>query len=150
MDLLRVFLERNSIWHEFMEKQDTATAHRASQETGIPLEHIVKSLVFLADGNAVLIILNAHRRVSRKKLRQLLHADDIRLADQAVVKENTGYDVGAVPPIGHRERIVTVVDAAVLDLEDVWAGGGATNRLVHLKTSDIIRHSNARIADVSE
>ena len=139
------FLERNNIWHEFLEKEDTATAGAA----GNYVENVAKSIVFEA-GEFFFVILPGPRKVSRKKLRPIIGKENIKLASAEDVLHITGFGIGAVPPIGHKNKIKCIVDEKVAALSDVWAGGGAVNKLVHLKVNDIIKFNDPIVADVSE
>ncbi len=144
------FLIKNEIWHEFLEKSDTRSASKAANVTGIELNKIVKSLVFKMDGEFYLIILQGSRLVSRKKIRKILGKENITLASPEEVLHVTGYEIGAVPPIGHKDRIKCIMDSAAAKKEKVWAGGGATDKLVCLKTVDIIKYNNPLVADISD
>ncbi len=141
------FLKKNNIWHEFLEKQDTSTARKAGSY--VPIEQIAKSIVFLAN-DFFFVILSGNKKVSRKKLRPIIDKENIKLASAEDVLRTTGYEIGAVPPIGHKSKMKCILDEKIAEMNDVWAGGGAVNKLVHLKVKDIIKYSDAIVADVSE
>lgn len=143
------FLEKNEIWHRFAESHSTKSAREAAESTGVPFENIIKTLAFETQDEVYLVIAKAVDRVSTKKLKKLLNISDTRLASPDKVKEATGYEVGAVPPIGHKNLRI-FMDEKVLDMETAWAGGGKTTRVVELKVSDIVKFSDPIIADVSE
>lgn len=145
----KAFLMQKNIWHEFLSKDDTSKAEKASETTGIPVDDIVKSLVFKTGNDFCLIIIQGSSRASAKKLRNLLDEENIRLAGADEVLNITGFPVGAVPPIGLKNKIKCIMDKNILTKEKVWAGGGATDRLVCLKTEDIIKYNKPRIEDVS-
>jgi prolyl-tRNA editing enzyme YbaK/EbsC (Cys-tRNA(Pro) deacylase) len=67
-----------------------------------------------------------------------------------MVLEISGYEVGAMPPFGHRQPLNTVIDRRVLDFSDAYAGGGAENVLLHLNPQDILRVTGARVLDLLE
>ena len=141
------FLKKNNVWHEFLEKENTATAEKASKYVG----SVAKSIIFdLGHDEFILVIVPGSMKVSRKKLRPLIKKENIKLASAGDVLRVTGFEVGAVPPIGNKSRMRCILDKRVAEFNDVWAGGGAVNRLVHLKVSDIIRFNNPIVADVSE
>lgn len=141
------FLKHNNVWHEFLEKENTATAERASKYVG----NVVKSIIFdLGSDEFILVIVPGSMKVSRKKLRPLIKKENIKLASAEDVLRVTGFGIGAVPPIGHKNKIKCILDEKIAKLDGVWAGGGAVNKLVHLKVKDIIKYSNVIIADVSE
>ncbi|MBI2075915.1 MAG: YbaK/EbsC family protein [Candidatus Aenigmarchaeota archaeon] len=126
------------------------SAEIAAKSAGINLDGIVKSLLFKAGNDFCLIIIQGSKKASSRKLRKLLNEENVRLASPEEVLEVTGFSVGAVPPIGLKSKIKCIMDKTVLIKEKVWAGGGATDRLVHLKVDDIIKYHNPRIGDVSE
>ena len=143
------FLEKNGIWHQFKESHSTKSAREAADNAGVPYDKIIKTLVFETADEVYLVIARAVDRVSTRKLKKLLSVSDTRLASPDKVKESTGYEVGAVPPIGHRNLRI-FMDEKVLDMQTAWAGGGATNRVIELKIEDVIKFSQPTIADVSE
>ncbi len=146
---LEHFLEKNGIWHRFAESHSTKSAKEAADIAGVPFEKIIKTLAFEMQDEVYLVIAKAVDRVSTKKLKKLLNISDTRLASPDKVKEATGYEVGAVPPIGHKNLRI-FMDEKVLDMETAWAGGGKTNRVVELKVADVVKFSEPLIADVSE
>lgn len=146
----KAFLIREGIWHEFLSKGDTRQAEKASKATGIKLDDIVKSLVFKVGNDFYLVIVQGSRKVSAKKLRNLLNEDNVRLANSGEVLEVTGFSVGAVPPIGLKNKVKCIIDTAITEKEKVWAGGGASDRLVHLKVEDIIKYHNPIIENIGE
>lgn len=143
------FLEKNGIWHRFAEGR-TRSAKEASETTGVPLDRIIKTLAFESENGIFLVIARAVDRVSTRKLKKLLHLSDTKLASPEAVKDSVGYEVGEVPPIGHENKMRTLMDEKVLDMETAWAGGGALTRIVELRVADIIRFAEPVIADVTE
>lgn len=145
----KAFLLRQGIWHEFLQKHDTSSAEKA-ESAGINRDDIAKSLLFKAGNDFWLVIVQGSRKVSTKKLRYMLDEKNVRLASADDVLLITGFPIGAVPPVGLKNKVDCIVDTAVASKESVWAGGGAADRLVHLMVSDIIKHNNPRIEDVKE
>lgn len=146
---LEHFLEKNNIWHQFKESHSTKSAREAADNAGVPFEKIIKTLAFETADETYLVIARAVDRVSTKKLKKLLNVSDTRLASPDKIKESTGYEVGAVPPIGH-SNLRIFMDEKVLDMQKAWAGGGKTNRVVELNIEDVIKFSQPTIADISE
>ena len=68
-----------------------------------PLGSIVKSLVFLADGAPLLVLVSGDQRADVHRLRAALGLSKkrLRIAQPAEVLDLTGFEVGGVPPIGH-------------------------------------------------
>lgn len=149
---LKRYLERRNIsykLHSF--KGSTATVEKAAEQLNIDREKIIKTLVFIDEArNPVLAIVTGDRRVSKEKLRKILGAKKMKIADSKTVEEVTGFEVGALPPIGHRREIETYIDAEVMRFEKVYGGGGSKNSLVEISPEDIKHTRRAEIADISE
>jgi len=150
MSDFKSFLEQNNIWHEFLQKGDTRSADQASRTTGISRDDIVKSLLFKAGSEFCLVIVQGSKKVSAKKLRKLLNEENVRLADAEEVLNVTGFAVGAVPPIGLKNKVKCILDKNAAAKEQVWAGGGSADSLVHLKIADIIKYNSPVVADIAE
>jgi Cys-tRNA(Pro)/Cys-tRNA(Cys) deacylase len=146
---LIAYLKKNKIWHRFIEKEDTIHTADAAAATGIPLEQVTKSLVFLADKKPILVVIPGTRHVNIKKLKSTLNIQKIRMVPFAQVKEYSGYLPGATPPIHHQQIMDVVIDESVMHFDTVYGGGGSRNRLIELKTKDIQQLNSATVADIS-
>jgi len=85
----------------------TENAYLAAEALGVELGQIVKSVVFLADAEPVLVLMSGDMNVDTKKFKNLLGVRKARIADAETVQAITGYPVGAVPPVAHRQSIPT-------------------------------------------
>ena len=132
---------------EFAER--TATAGDAAAAIGAPVERIVKSLVFMAGDQPVLVLASGPNRVDVHKLAQLVgHAVTRANADQ--VRQLTGFAVGGVPPVGHSQRLATFVDRSLLEYEEVWAAAGTPNSVFAIHPRELVRVTAGEVADVAE
>ena len=86
-------------------------------------------------------MLGSHFGVSRKKT---------SFADAETVLALTGYPVGAVPPLGHREKLQVLVDPSVLAYETVYGGGGSETSLLRLKSQDILNYNQAEVVALQQ
>jgi Cys-tRNA(Pro) deacylase len=129
----------------------TRTVEDAEKRLGISRERIIKSMLFVDEkGIAVLAIVSGDQKVSEKKLARACDASKVRVARPSAVKSLTGYEAGALPPIGHKKRIRTFIDPKVLGFVKVYGGGGAINALLEIYPQDVKRLTNAEVVDVSE
>ncbi|MXZ99733.1 MAG: YbaK/EbsC family protein [Acidimicrobiaceae bacterium] len=94
-------------------RQGTRTADEAAAAVGCELGQIVKSLVFLCDGEPVLALTSGSRRVNTHLLGEVL-GGTITRADADAVRRATGFAIGGTPPFGHDRNLRTVVDTALL------------------------------------
>ena len=128
----------------------TTTAQEAATRLQVPLPTIIKSIVFTDQGGApVLAILTGDRRVDRKKLSSAVGASKVKIASAPDTKALTGFEVGAMPPFGHRKRIPTVIDHKVVSFSKVYGGAGTPDALIEIDPHDIVRLTEAIVADIA-
>lgn len=128
--------------------ESTHTAVEAAHAVGCEVGAIVKSLVFLADGEPLLILASGPNRVDTGVLGRLFGVE-ITMADARRVKEATGYSIGGVPPFGHRERLRTIIDADLLRYEVVWAAAGSATAVFSIEPDSLIELTAGEVSAVS-
>jgi prolyl-tRNA editing enzyme YbaK/EbsC (Cys-tRNA(Pro) deacylase) len=145
---LESLLISKNVWHRFIEfDEPVKTVEQAGRK--VPVWKIAKSIVMIdSDGNPLLAILPAKSRVSHRKIKKLLALKDVRLASPDEVLKHSAYPAGGVPPFNNITRVL--VDPQVLVLETAIFGGGDVNKLVEIKTQDIIHTLDPKIADIVE
>lgn len=130
----------------------TPTVSDAARELGVVTDQIIKSLVFLTDDGPLLVINNGLSRVDRKKLAVLLGVGRKKVkfatADQALAI--TGFVVGSMPPFGHRQRLHTLVDPAVMTLDTIYGGGGDIDAMMRLTPRELLKVTRAEVSALSE
>lgn len=151
-EYLREYLKRLGIKAKFYKLEEhTMTVDAAVRHLGVNRDKIIKSMLFIEDaGLPVLGIVTGDRRVSEKKLAMACGTKKVRRAGFDEVKEFTGYDVGAVPPVGHKTRIRTFVDEKVMSHDSVIGGGGEIDALLEINPADIKILTNGEVKDISE
>ena len=80
----------------------------------------------------------------------LVIGDKIKRADAAFVREKTGFAIGGVPPVGHAERPLTVIDEDLLGFAEVWAAAGTPNAVFRLTPGDLQAMTEGRTAGVKQ
>lgn len=126
----------------------TPTVEAAAAALGVKPEQVIKSLLFLVDGSPYLVIVRGRARVNTAKLLQALGAREARLGKKAEVEAITGFPVGGTPPFAHRQSVPVVIDRGVLDLEEIYAGGGADDVMLRVKVADLLQATGAKLVDV--
>ena len=126
----------------------TATASDAAAAIGTTVGRIVKSLVFMAGEQPVLVLASGPNRVDVAKVGQLL-GTPIRRADADQVRALTGFAIGGVPPVGHVQPLTTFVDRNLLQYDEVWAAAGTPNAVFAIAPTELVRIANGRVEDVT-
>jgi len=75
---------------------------------------LVKTLIYLADGKSVAVLVRGDRDVNEIKLKKALGANQILLATDAAVKEVTGAPVGFAGPVGLKVPIYCDLEVCAL------------------------------------
>lgn len=132
--------------------ESTHTAEEAADAIGCPVSAIVKSLLFLAGESEgvrpILVLASGPNRVDPGLIGALVDAP-VAMADAKAVKVVTGYSIGAVPPLGHPQRLETILDETLLDLSEVWAAAGSSRAVFPIAPATLVELSGARVARVS-
>ena len=148
---LEAYLKSTGIWYRFYEKPETVHTADASRETGIQLNKITKNLVCKTnDGQYGLLIVPGDRRVNLQEAARVLGARNIQLLAFSDAESVSGYPPGATPSIHHKTSLKVVIDETLLHNETIFCGGGTRNRLLELKTEDLVKLSNAVAAAISK
>lgn len=129
---------------------ETPTVDAAAEAVGTASEKIVKSLLFMVDDRPVLAITSGASRIDRRRIakRFSVGRKRVRLADESQVQTATGYPVGAVPPFGHPQPLLTIIDPGVLEHDVVYAGGGASDHLIRVETAEILRVTQGEVLEL--
>lgn len=139
VEKVRRFLREYGLEIEVRElAESTKTAPMAAKAVGAPLGSIVKSLLFLADGRPILVLVAGDRRADLQKIAELIEAQKVTIADAETVRHVTGYAIGGVPPIGHKEPLPTLVDDSLLRYDLVYAAAGAPNAVFAIPTQALL------------
>ncbi|MGE5311283.1 MAG: YbaK/EbsC family protein, partial [Nitrospirota bacterium] len=120
----------------------------AAQALGVEQSQIVKSVLFLADEQPVLVLMSGDMNVHSKKLKNLLGVRKVRIADPETVVAVTGFAVGGVPPVAHREAIPTLIDASLGRFAEIYPAAGTANNMFPTTFEELARLTKARMVDV--
>jgi len=127
----------------------TRTAEDAARQIGTEVERIVKSLVFLADGEPVVVLCSGRSRVDEARLAAVLGARAVRRATADEAKTFTGYAIGGVPPFAHALPCRVLADQGLLAFDEVWAAAGLPDAVFPIAPSELLRIADAEVAVVA-
>jgi prolyl-tRNA editing enzyme YbaK/EbsC (Cys-tRNA(Pro) deacylase) len=151
VDRVREHLEHCGLTIEVMElAESTRTATLAAEAVGSPLGAIVKSLVFMADGKPVLVLVSGDKRADPKKLGKILKAKRVRIANADQVREATGFAIGGVPPVAHKTKLLTLIDKNLGRFEDLYAAAGSPRAVFPISYEALVEITEGQLSDVTE
>lgn len=136
-DRLKELLEERKIQYEVIQHPTAYTAQEEAAATHIPGAQWAKTVVVLTDGEPVLAVLPAHRKIDLDRFRELTGADDVRIADEREFRElYPDCEVGAMPPFGNLYGQTTFVDEELRTGEAVAFHAGDHETAIRISYSD--------------
>jgi prolyl-tRNA editing enzyme YbaK/EbsC (Cys-tRNA(Pro) deacylase) len=129
--------------------ESTRTAVQAAAACGVGVGQIVKSLVFLADGEPILVLASGVNQVDEGRL-QALTGRPIRRADADAVRTATGFAIGGVPPVGHARPLPVFVDRDLLGHAELIAAAGTPFAVFRLTPAELCQMTGGRVEDVKK
>lgn len=146
-------LDAFGIEHRLFHHAGTVSSfEQAARERGQRPSQVVRSILFqVKPGDYAMVLMAGPDQVDWKKLRQIVKRSRVRMATEEEVFEVTGYRIGTVSPFGAKNQPRVLIDASVLQEEDVSIGSGVRNTAIILKSVDLVRALNgAEIVSLEE
>ena len=148
-----IALEKMSIPHRlFQHMTPVASFEQAASDRNQRPEQIVRSILFNIRPEEFLMVLVAGpAQINWRKLRQLVKRSHVRMATEEEVLAVTGYRVGTVSPFGLPHPLQILIDASVLQEEEISVGSGVRNTAILMRSEDLRRAlGNAEIVSLME
>jgi prolyl-tRNA editing enzyme YbaK/EbsC (Cys-tRNA(Pro) deacylase) len=127
--------------------EGTRTAADAARAVGCEVGQIVKSLVFVAGGRAVVALVSGANRVDEKRLGAVA-GGPVHKADAETARGATGYSIGGVPPFGHATEVPVFMDRDLMGYDVVWAAAGRPDSVFEIAPDRLRELSRATIVDL--
>ena len=126
-------------------------AEESAALQGIALEQLLRTIVVRrAAEDYVFVLVPGGRQIDWPKLRAHLRVSRLSLPDQEEARAATGYERGAITPIGSLTAWTVIADETITALERVAIGGGARGVNLHLASADLLRAASAEVVDVTK
>ncbi len=128
----------------------TRTAEDAARAIGCTVGQIVKSLLFVVNGQPIVALVSGPNRLSEKKLTALcgVGKKKVKRAKSDIVREATGFAIGGVPPFGHKTKLPLYIDQDFWQFELIWAAAGTPNAVFSIIPDDLVRVTGGAVADL--
>lgn len=128
----------------------TRTAKDAATTIGCEIAQIIKSLLFRTEktNRPILILASGINRVNEKTIERLI-SEKIIKADANFTREITGFAIGGVPPVGHKQTINNIfINEDLLKFDTLWAAAGTPNAVFSLHSSDLDGLTGGKIVSI--
>ena len=144
-------LDRSGLSLEVVElPQSSRTAQEAADAVGCQLGQIVKSLVFrgIDTMTPYLVLVSGPNRADLELVGKLV-GEPVRMAEADYVREQTGFSIGGVAPVGLQAPMRTIIDQDLLQYEGIWAAAGTPRSVFRLTPDDLLQLTAGQVANIS-
>jgi Cys-tRNA(Pro) deacylase len=126
------------------------SAAESAQLQGIELGALLRTIVVRrGEDDYLFVLVPAGRRFDWAKVRAHLGIRRLTLPDAEEAREVTGYERYTITPLGATRPWPVLLDASAMAFDRVSVGGGAFGINLHVRPSDLVRHLDAAVVDVS-
>ena len=130
---------------------DTArTAKDAALSLKCEVGAIVKSLLFRTENSFILCLIAGDKKCSLRKLKKLTNKKDVSMAAPEEVKNQTGYTIGGVSPVGHLNSIQILIDNSLKRFNDLYAAAGHPNCVFKINFKNLQKITSGEIKELTE
>jgi prolyl-tRNA editing enzyme YbaK/EbsC (Cys-tRNA(Pro) deacylase) len=130
--------------------ESTRTAEEAAQQCGCSVAQIVKSLIFQGtqDGRLFLFLVSGVNKLDLDKAAKLA-GQPLKRGDPRHIRDETGFAIGGVSPIGYERPLPTYADESLMSFDVVWAAAGAHDAVFAAEPRALIAAAGAEVADIA-
>lgn len=128
--------------------ETTRTAEDAARAAGCEVDQIAKSIIFRGEesGHVLLFLTAGGNRVDAAKA-SAVAGQPLGKADATLIREETGFAIGGVAPVGHLRPITAYFDPRLLDFAQVWAAAGTPRHIFAISPQRLLALTGATMAD---
>jgi Cys-tRNA(Pro)/Cys-tRNA(Cys) deacylase len=137
---ISIVLEKMQVPHTvFQHEKPVNSFEEAAEARGQRPSQIIRSILFrVGDEDFVMALVAGPAQISWKLLRKYLGQSRLTMATEEEVLSVTGYRVGTVGPFGLLKQVRVLVEADVMNEEEVSIGSGMRDKAVILKSQDLL------------
>ena len=120
----------------------SATVELAAAALGCEGARIAKTLSFLVDGNAVLIVTAGDMRIDNHKFKEFFHTK-AKMLSPGQVDELIGHSIGGVCPFAVNDGCKVYLDVSLRRFDIVYPAAGNAASAVELTPDELEKYSNS-------
>ena len=126
------------------------TAKDAANSLNCEVGAIVKSLLLKIDNSFLLCLIAGDKRCSLNKIKKIKNSKNVRMASAEEVKEQTGYTIGGVSPVGHKNKLEILIDNSLNRFKAIFAAAGHPNCIFEINYDDLKKITSGLNEDIIE
>jgi Cys-tRNA(Pro)/Cys-tRNA(Cys) deacylase len=121
----------------------------AAAALSVPPGQVFKTLLVDNGTGLAVAVVPVDRQLDLKAVAVALGWKRATMADPAAAERSTGYVVGGISPVGQTRRLPTVVDRSATGFQRIYVSGGRRGLDLSLAPADLVRVTDARVADIA-
>ena len=133
-------------FREFAASTKTAADAVATLECEVGA--IASCLVFVLDGEPVVVIKSGAFRVDTGKFASLVGAENMRRATPDEVRAATGQAIGGVSPVNWPGPLRVYIDGSLADFGRIWSACGTPNAVFETSYAELSALTHAEAIDL--
>jgi Cys-tRNA(Pro) deacylase len=143
-------LAATGIAFDVVRTERPTSAEESAALQGIRLDQLLRTIVVRrGEGDYLFVLVPGGRQIDWPKLRAHLGVSRLSLPDADEARAATGYERGAITPLGAVPARPVIADASITSRDRVAIGGGARGVNVHVSGEDLLAALAADVADVT-
>jgi len=145
---LEQYFRDNGVGYQIMTHPVAYTAQEVAAAQRVPGKQVAKVVIVLADGKAVMLAQPANSRIDFAKLKDVLGAQEVRLAREKEFSDLfPDCDTGAMPPFGNLYDVPVYVDRALSEDVEIVFQAGTHRETMRITYQDYARLARPTVAD---
>ncbi|MEY9874257.1 Cys-tRNA(Pro)/Cys-tRNA(Cys) deacylase [Streptacidiphilus sp. MAP12-33] len=143
-------LERTGIAFTLHEHVPIRTQSDIERELGLPVEQLLKTMVFRTEETFILAALPMERRVHYGRLAKAAGVPraSLRQAEPEDLRE-LAMEPGGASPVCGRADVLVIFDSAVLEMDRVHCGSGRPEQSIEIDVQELLRFLDPVLAAVT-
>lgn len=128
----------------------TRTAKEAAEAIGCEVDHIAKSIIFRLKETdlPLLVVASGKNRINEKTIATYVK-DELVNANAQFVRKRTGFVIGGVPPVGHKDKVMTYIDEDLFHYETIWAAAGHPMAVFELTAEQLVDMTEGEVVKIT-
>ena len=144
IEAVRSYLKRWNADERIVEfPVSSATVELAAQAAGCEPARIAKTLSFLVNDHAILIVTAGDMKIDNAKYKANFHTKAKMLSPEQVV-EMVGHAVGGVCPFGIKDGVEVYLDMSLKRFRTVFPAAGSSNSAIEVTMEELEKYSGSR------
>jgi len=113
----------------------------------IEKKNFAKSLIYVVDGEPILVVIPGDRELNEMKLCDYLGVslEQLEMADETVVRDVTRAEKGFAGPVGAKEGVRIIIDSRITKMKNLIVGGNETD--YHIKNVNYGRDFQGEVVE---